>query len=412
MQSSIAMYDRFLANFFFLFFTSPILSPSLYSGASNGNIDAGLTIYLYWLVFLVDFRFQAYLKHTLKHCIGFWCFVALVLFVFFCCVLGEYMVVLRSAIIALSVAYIKYSWDSQLFYLFRWMNFNILIAACQYVTLLYVPSVAELILPSNIASFIWGAHARITFNNFEGAFSDAALEDNIKASILGFEPIRVAGLSGEGGFFSALVLMSWLLCYLYTKNRKELLLLSVGLIMSLSKVTFLLLILLAVIKLKPIIQKTPYAAMVIALGLLLNIVSSWTIENLFLSETFMHRFAGYYACNFMDWNYMLWGLPKGTVLDSSYFSGLDNMLFFPYRFNTFSGYADLVYHIGYIGLLLWLLAIKKIGFGSYGLLMLVLSTITINLETATSFSILAWFIAFDFNLVEKRISDSETSHYQ
>lgn len=399
MQSSITLYDKVLANIFFLLFTSPILSPAL--GIGGGLAGSG-TFSLYWLIFLIDFKFQAYVKYILKNKIPFYGFASAVLLAFWCCILSEYMVLIRCIIIILTVAYVKYAFDGKLFYLFRWINFNIVIAICQYITNLYVPAVATLLSPTNIAYMLWGSYARLTFNNVVGAFSDEAFEDNILVSLLGFEPIRVSGLSGEGGFLASLLVMTWLIAYLYTNNRKQLVILSLGLVLSLSKITFLLPILLVVIKLKPYIVKIPFEFMVIGIGVVLNLVSSWTLDNLFLSETFMHRFGGYYAVNFMDWNNMLFGIPRSVELNPMLFSGLDNIDFFPYKYNSMSGYADFVHHIGYVGLFIWLLTIRLLGINSYGLLFIVLGTITLNLETVIANSILAWFLACDFKLTPAR----------
>ena len=391
------MLTKILANLFFLFFTSPVLSPAFYSGnTASGNINAGTTVYLFGVIMMLDPQFWIFLSRKIRYRMTMKIGIGVFMFALWNCLLLEFSILVRILIIFTTVCYLYYAYINDVFYLFRWINVNIFIAFFQYLAASYIPTLYDLITPGNIAAMIWGSHAPITFNNLEGAFEDAAFEN-----ILGLSSIRVAGLSREGGFFASLISMSLIVSWRYYRNKKELLILIVGLLLSLSKVTFLLIPIVIIYAIQKQLNKIPYVlGLIFILWIFFNL-GEWVCENLYLSETFMHRFAGYYAVNYMDFDSLLIGVEKGTVLNPQMYNDAINMEFFPYRFNTFSGYPDMINHIGYIGLGLYFLMMyfMKMRFGH--MVFLLLGTITVNLVTVTSFVILCYFIIF----IRKKCND-------
>lgn len=384
------MCKKILANLFFLFFTSPILSPAIYSNdVAAGNVNAGSSFYLFWAVMLVDVYFINYILVKIKNNATFKQMAGVLLFFGWSFSLLEFSMIARMVAIFASLGYLYYAYQNRLFYLFRWMNFNILIALVQYICALYFPAMYEHVTPSSIAVLIWGGYARPTFDNLEGAFEDAAFE-----TALGLSPIRVAGLSSEGGFFASLICMSLIISWRFFHERKQCAFLLVGLLLSLSKVTLLLIPLILILTVKKYLNLIPFFLGMFLLCAALGFLGEWTCQNLYLSETFMHRFAGYYAVDYMDVDNLLMGIKKGVVMNPQMYHDAINMEFFPYRFNTFSGYPDMINHIGYIGFLLFLLMLNlmDVQFGQAAFL--ILGTITVTLTTVTSFSILCYFIIF------------------
>lgn len=130
------VYKNGIALLFYIFFTTPILSPSI----------GGLTIYLHWLIPLLDIDF---LKEILRFKIKKSQLFIVGIFIVACIILKRWKVALDVILLIETLLYLLYSYKNGTFkYLYWGVNFNIVIAIIQFILYYCVsPSAALSIAP-------------------------------------------------------------------------------------------------------------------------------------------------------------------------------------------------------------------------------------------------------------------------
>lgn len=137
-------YRDFIAILFFIFFTMPILSPSI-----NEN-----TIYINWFIPLLDFNF---INKILKMKINKKYVYLILLLILSILLFGKIMVAVKLLFLIETILYLFYCKENNNFsYLYTAVNLNIIIGILQYVLYYISPILSYAIGPSNVAKQIWG----------------------------------------------------------------------------------------------------------------------------------------------------------------------------------------------------------------------------------------------------------------
>lgn len=389
---------------FSLFFTCTVLSPSL-----GGPTSQGQTLYLYWFVPLFDcafiketvqairlFRKDA--KGLVEKYKGAYLFAAGL--VIWMSLVGNYTLLLKCFSIAYAVLYLRYMKKHgyiQLIYLF--VNINIGIALIQFVAYYINVDSLNILGPSGIATMLWGNKAAMTFTNPEGMLFET------------FGIIRVSGLSREAGFFTSLIVATALAYFLeVTVSKKrisaaQVVFFMVGLFLSLSRMSFISAALTGVIILRKRIAKIGFAptfAIWLIVVLLLAIGTSslgysdaFQTENgiIMRNESLGQRFGSPIALLDLSCKEAFFGCNGvNNISNQSIFTQYLVSRNFP-----LCGISEIVVQIGVIGLLLYLGLLKKAFIGPVGLLIIMLSTISVDPLSAASFVSLTYWIVIQYN---------------
>ena len=369
----------YISSVFFVFaflFVSPVLSPSI-----NGN-----TIYLSWFVPFFDFYFIKKITNIkLKAGIitGFLIFTSVIF------LHSNYMLMFKALSIIFPVAYLQYAYKEIGFKkLYKAFNINILIAILQFLLYFINRRTAYLFGPNNISRLIWGNLATQTNTNFYPVF---------------YLP-RTCGLSREAGFFAALLCIVIIIYINDKKIRKtkfQKRLFFIAYIVSFSKMSFALLIMLAIFRYRRRFNKIPLiitlALFVITAGILVNFINQ---RGLFYlgGESWTHRLWGYgVVYNHLNIKEFLIGNRNGTEELNKYALEAfpSHKFLFKRGFTKFCGLPDLIIYIGYIGLAGFLIFLKFLGVRSGYFLLLLIATSDVDLLTSTSFVVLSyWFAVF------------------
>ena len=365
---------KILPNLFFLFLTAPILSPFI----------GGVTIYLSALIVFLDPFF-------IKWFLGYFRPQKVFVTGTVCCLMAaaclQVPLLLKLIMISTSVCYVLYCYLNGLFFLYKWVSINILIAIAQFVLIFINPDIAYQIGPTNISKMIWGDLATPTYTNF------------FALSILP----RVSGLSREGGFFASLLGVAFFTALFDGRLRKEtkwkyLVLFSIGLIISISKTTSLLLIVPFILLFRRHINAL--GTIVASTIYLFTQVVFWQYvfdnSRFFLSvenETFIHRFIGYALTPYAKINDFITGtniidLLLGTVPNpgSIIFDLKGNLI------TEFCGLPGIYLSFGIIVYLLFLFLMKFFKISASSFLILLALTTNVSPFTSDGFVILAWFL--------------------
>lgn len=371
--------NRFvIPNLFFFFFIAQIFSPYVF----------GVTIYLEVLIALLDFNFCRWLmKGKQKPLFG----VLLILPLIF----------LRPAIsikllsLFISVAYLNYSYQNGVFLLKKFFMLSIFVAIVQFVLYYTMPELSIILGPQSISEFIWGEYATITNTNFYEAISGIT---------------RVSGLSREAGFFASLLNCVILYHYLESKTKgvkiswTYILFWLVAYVISFSKMSLLIIPMLIIIALKRQINSIP-AFTILLLFYFFQFIF-WYHSQFLLADgntTFTHRFGAYGILpdynNTID---LIFGMKEvshhqfdGTFA-KKYFEIIDGL-------GPFGGMGAYIMYNGIILTTLLFIVLIHTGISSTGLLLLLLLTINVQLDTNQNFVVLAYFISLKYLSVKKRI---------
>ena len=368
---------------FFIFsflFLSPVLSPQI-----NGQ-----TIYLNWFIPFLDFQFLRYLfKHNRIN--------KRVLCVILCLLsipilYRQPIQSLKIATIVFSIIYLCYAYKKIGFSLFyKAFNINIYIAITQFVLYIYNPTLSYYLGPKQIASAIWGANYAGGNTNFYPIF---------------FNIPRTCGLSREAGFFAALLNIV-ILIYFYDKNikksKKQIALFLIAYLVSFSKMSILLPVMIMVVLLRKTIDKIPLGVGFCIVWLVLGIFSVYLNQNGYFNvanESIAHRLYGYgIVFNNLSFKEILFGNANGLLsLNNNAQEAYPIFAHLISRsFDSFCGYPELIICFGYIGLAVFLISCYYLHIETSGLLILLLATIDVDLTTATSFVVLAYWLVINQN---------------
>lgn len=361
---------------FFLFFVSPALSPAL----------GGKTVYLYWLVALLDGQFIKFLYRNIKRKQNNRYILAMAAILLLCIGYGRFFIAIKACSIFLCIAYLSYAQRKYVFkYLYIAMNINIIIAALQFILFYVNRDMAYTIGPTNISKLIWGKHATETYTNMY--------------SIWGNELIRVSGLSREAGFFATLLTIVFF-CYIYDdsvkKSKKQYAIFIGGFAISFSKASLMVLPMFLVFKFSKYINKIPrygmdiiYLVVTTAAARFLDGIGYFLPQN----ESITHRFIGYHVVWELRGTSAVFGF--GTLEKVGEDIMLRNKMLehLALRGYDLCGWANLVEYFGFIGLGIWFIILGYLGVNTSGMIFIMLATFTVNPLTATSFVVLAYWMA-------------------
>jgi hypothetical protein len=366
------VWSRVLSHVFFLLFTSPVLSPYV----------SEKTIYLFWFVPLLDPAFLRYLSDGMQRLPGHLWLATGALLLWFLLVSPE--LALRWALLLWPLAYLWFSYERQIFYLYVWIGFNVVVALVQagvYWSL--GPAAAMLVGPKNIADVVWGAYATRSFTNFYSI-------------IPGFDLPRFSGLSREGGFFAALLSVVVLL---RVANRQRVGLMQwLGIVLSISKSTAFLLLGWAATALGAKDRRTPVALFVpllLAFCLVYYLAVDTPLMQGRISATFTQRLYPY-AALFHDMDFA--NLAVGNHASPK---PLEQFRSFQLCVNVESylnciempSFAALIFSAGIVGLGLYLWQLAALGIGFWGIVLVFILTSNVSPLANTSFVVLSYFLA-------------------
>lgn len=362
----------------FFFFVSIALNPSVRSG------DDTLTIYLYWITPFFDYGFigfirtnviEAFRKQSRRLSFILLCMAAILLF-------GGIVVVLKVLTLLFGLAYLIYCMRNGLIkWLFIMLNINVLIAIVQFCGYYLIsPEFAYSIGPTEVAGKIWHQFSTETFTNFYSITG-------------GF--IRVSGWSREGGFFSSLLVMGASLSYLIQRGRDRIIQLgicAIGIALSLSKSSILLLALGVILLFEKKINRLPASVTSIFVVAILFIgavigdkLGLYTVEQISIAQRIGSPIA---LLSFSPEQLAFGAQSLSEVAHPSYLTELlsESSL-------TLTGFAGSIQIAGFIALFVFLVMFHAIGLRSAGFAFVFISAITTDLFTSTSFIVLAFFCA-------------------
>lgn len=366
---------KILPNLFFFFLAAPILSPYI----------SGMTVYVYAFIPFLDFRFYTWCKKsfTNDHVIKF------ILIVNLCFLTTlDIKLLVKISMLSITVLYCFYCYSSCLFYLYRWVVFNVVVAVLQFIAIFIDPELAMLIGPTNISAMFLGDYAGPTLTNFYA---------------ISYLP-RVSGLSREGGFFAAFLgIVFYLLIHderLNYKNKKIMVFfVLIGVIISLSKMTFVLLLAPVFIFFRSLINRIGILGSFFLVIVVLTTFSSlvFNLDNTFYdisNETIIHRFSGYGLLLNADLGDFFWGT---TLVDLM--AKVGPKMGFVYKSFLSSGYGFCGLPALYLGygvmfFMVFILAFKVFKLKPFTIPLLVLFTVNVDPVTSTGFVVLSWFYCF------------------
>lgn len=376
-------YKNFVAILFFIFFATPILSPSI-----NGN-----TIYLHWFIPLLDFKFvQSIIKMKMKKKYLYQFLLLIMCMALF----GEIMIIIKILFLVETILYLFYCRDNKTFsYLYLGVNINIIIGVIQFILYYISPSLSYIIGPTNIAKMIWGEYATITYTNFFEIF----------------RLVRVSGWSREAGFFASLITISFII-YIKDKEQKkgiiQYIFFAIGYAISFSKSSFIMIIMLFILLFEKQLRKIPYSICVLTTILILIITSNYLEDkNLYVAanESLMHRMSGYSIIDDLNIDELFFGVDKIENINEQALQK-HNYLQYIYRFEEFCGIPNLIVHHGIIVFLIFIIGLRLIGFGTPEFLILTIVSITVEYFASTSFMVLGYYLCI-YMIKQRKITEQD-----
>lgn len=352
---------KVFANLFFLFFAWQIFSPSYF----------GVTVYLECVVAACNpdfWRWLSSLKIRRAAVFGLTLLCAAYLF-------SDLKSAVSEITTVLTVMYLVYSIERRAFYLFRYLAVSMLLALVQHYYLVRDPKLALDLGPTHLAHLVWGAHATGTYSNFYAAVGSVA---------------RVSGLSREGGFFAALLVVA-ICAYVILRGRSKLyfLLLAAAYYVSLSKMSFVLLPLAAVIRWRKQLDAVPW---VLLMGIYATAVWIFaSTHRAFLLDprhgTYLDRFGSSLLYTSLTTKQWLSGATLAQV-DSPI-----ARLMTQEQGVVGSGISGYILHEGLITVSLFLVALHLLGIRGSGVLILCFATMDLDFRTSQNFVSIAYFLA-------------------
>lgn len=370
---------KLIPNFFFFFLAAPILSPYV----------SGITVYIYAFIPFLDIKFYIWCKKNFifDHVVKFF----LILFLCFLTTL-DIKLLAKLVMLFVTVLYCLYCYFSGFFYLYRWVVFNVVVAIFQFVFIFIDPDVARLIGPTNISIMFLGDYAGPTLTNFYA---------------ISYLP-RVCGLSREGGFFAAFLGISFYILIqdksLKSKSKRLIsFFIIIGVVISLSKMTAVLLLAPIVFYFRSLINKIGVLGSFLLTIVILTTFSFliFNLSNIFYdigNETLIHRFSGYGLLLNAD----VRDLVFGTTLPTLMAQYGPNMAFVHKSFLSsgydFCGLPALYLGYGIMFFMVFIFTCKVIELKPFSIPLLVLFTVNVDPITSTGFVVLSWFYCFLISL--------------
>ncbi|NYH14495.1 hypothetical protein [Paraburkholderia bryophila] len=358
------MYARLISVLFYMLFTCVVLNPQV----------GGFTIYLYIFVPFLDPDFSRFIAGTARK----WStplFVALV-----ASAIGSPSMAMRVASLAICVGYLMYTYERRIAYLQPWIAFNVVFAIVQF-TMYYVDRPLSYQLgPTAIAKMVWGPYATLTYTNFFEVFYFS----------------RVSGLSREAGFFSSLLVSSFII-YLYTEkpSKKMIAIYFIGFFISFSKSTAVLFIATLLYPFRHNLKRIHPLVVLVLFSAAMCIFSLYlAAHDFFESDTFGHRFSGYAFLFDAQIDDLIKGIDQHEIVRR--YGNLQYIKLVRTDIET-SGFAGLANNVAEMGLFPAIIVLVVIAISvndGFSMLILLFLTSTLALLSVTSFISLAYLIAY------------------
>lgn len=364
------IYKKICAHLFFIFFTCIIFSPYI----------KGKTIYLYGIIPFLDFF---YLRWIVKQKVNKGLLIIWIGFIIVLVLYGDFEFIIRIFFIINTLYYLFYLKTIKLFSIFYdYIFLNIFVGILQFIYIYINPKIAYLLGPENLAKTFLGSFAGPTNTNF---YSIGLLK-------------RASGLSREVGFFASLIVITIIL-YIEDRDIKKSkwknILLIIGFIISMSKMSPLLLVYIALKKMKKYLNKIPMIITVLMSIIFLIIFSKYLFEKgVFIPrhDTWNHRLGGYFIVLKYNLYHLIFPLKTISEISNNY----PNLLFLKElsRLKTFTSISEIILHHGIIMFFTGILLLKKLKLKTSDFLLLTLLTFNTGYITVTSYVILTYFYIF------------------
>lgn len=355
------------ANLFFFFFSFQIFSPQI----------GGVTIYLEYVALAINPFFYIWLsgkRVTLRVALAF---VILLAYTALQPVDG----IKFATVIAGTLALI-YSFERRLFFAPHYLAVSTAFACLQFALVeAGKPLMAYQIGPTYLAHMVWGSYATETYTNFFTIF---------------WFP-RVSGLSREAGFFASYVLTVFLAVVVNNSirgeklRRRSLVMYSVAGILSLSKSTLALAIAVPFIRFRKHLDRIPMPAVAAGFILTLTLIVNYMTGYLLAPGhgSILGRVGGYALIDNLSLKQLLFGAASVSEVNgylahvmasrgATLLAGVGGW-FVSNGIFVFSGFVFAAY---------------LFGIRSSGLLIILLITSTVGLNTNQDFCIMAYYIGF------------------
>ncbi|RQR48772.1 hypothetical protein DIE19_32710 [Burkholderia sp. Bp9126] len=360
------MYVRTISMLFYLFFTCVIFNPQV----------SGVTIYLYTILPFLDPGFSAFLISTLRR------WIVPVGMAITVCLLSNPMVAAKIVSIAVCVSYLMYTILRRIEYLHLWMAINVLFGLAQFALYYADFGLSVQLGPDEVSKMLWGGSATQTNTNYY--------------EILYFA--RVSGFSREAGFFASLLSASFVL-YLYQRGRNKwvLMLYFLGLVISLSKASFVLLIFALLYCVRQRLRAVHPLASLIAFFTITMVIALYMNQyDFFGSATFAHRLAGYPFLLDARFSDIVRGVTARQLTNEYGYLPYVSMNRDLYFVNdaTFASIPGLFADLGLISALVLLGVFAFTASDGFVILLCLLITATVGMTTVTSFVPIAYLICY------------------
>ncbi|MGF6755981.1 hypothetical protein [Paraburkholderia sp. GAS334] len=361
------MYAKVVSMLFYMFFTCVIFNPQV----------SGVTIYLYVLIPFLDPGFSAFLLATSRRW-GVPVVIAVAV-----CLLSLPMAAAKVVSVAICIGYLMYTFSRRIEYLHVWMAINIVFALAQFVLYYVDYDLAVQLGPDQVSSMLWGDSATQTNTNFY--------------EILYFA--RVSGFSREAGFFASLLVASFMIYLMERRpiNRAMVVLYGIGLVISFSKASMVLLVFAILYGFRRQLRAIhPLVSLVLFTGASMAVALYMSQHNFFGSETFASRLSGYpflFDARFSD---ILKGVTARQLNAEYGYLSYISMSQALYEINdvTFTSVPGMITDMGLVGGLLLLGVLAFTASDGFVILLFLLLTATVSLIMVTSFVPLAWLICY------------------
>jgi hypothetical protein len=375
-RSALAM----LRFFYVMSFAITLINPAI----------SGRTVYLYLLLPVLDLEFVSKIlqfKASRYRVISF-CAVTLLVMLS----LHDVVFTVKYSLLLFQVVYLLFISKKNLAqYLFITLIAHIVFAILQMGMFFLRPDLILYVSPGYLANLVWGEkYATATFANF------------------GFEFLlpRFSGLYRESAFFAS-YLMGLFIFFVTDKTfkfrRAAFVLISIGIVLSFSKISAAIIIIIMLNYFKKYINMVPLYISSIGYLVIFYLISIFAFEKIFNTyayDTFgtnisiMHRLLSYYGLQYFDvWNlffgvgdYSVMPAAVRDIVDTLYseIGGLSDAF-------LFCGLAGILYKGGIVGLAMFVIYLMYMGVKTAPFLILLFLTFSVTLDTLQSFVILGWY---------------------
>ncbi|MCX4173962.1 MULTISPECIES: hypothetical protein [Paraburkholderia] len=360
------MYSRLISALFYMFFTCVILNPQV----------NGITLYFYLLIPFLDPEFARFLSGTARR----WAGPLLIAVV--ASGLTSPSAAVRVLSIAICIGYLMYTAERRISYLHPWMVINILFAIVQFAMYYIDRDFAMQLGPTNLAKLIWGNYATSTYTNFFEVFYFA----------------RVSGFSREAGFFSSLLVTSFIVYLLSdSPNKKIIAIYLIGLFISFSKSSMTLFLFAALYPVRARLRSVHPLMTMVAYFAVTAAISVYLASNDFFdSETFGHRLAGYAFLFDARLGDIVSGITAHDII--THYKYLPYIRLIQGEMEDagvpFAGLAATVAEMGIFSALILFGVIAFTASDGFVMLIFLLISATVSVTTVTSFIPLAYVICY------------------